>query len=102
MHYDATKEIRNLGTVNYTFSRDEESRQKELQDLQNARMETIKSRELEEKRKLARKRELQERRDKILQKAAKRSKLSDSNTVVEESTSKDVKDMSLDEFFLTF
>lgn len=39
-HYDPSREIRNLGTSHYKFSREEAKRQEELQELNNLRKET--------------------------------------------------------------
>ncbi|KAH6913033.1 hypothetical protein BKA70DRAFT_1218049 [Coprinopsis sp. MPI-PUGE-AT-0042] len=44
-HYDASKEVRAKGAGFYQFSADEETRKKQMDDLQNARVETEKARE---------------------------------------------------------
>lgn len=45
MHYDADAEVRNRGTGFYAFSRDEKERQKQMEELKQAREETQKQRE---------------------------------------------------------
>ena len=72
MHYDTRKEIRTLGTSHYQFSRDEETRAQEMARLKEARLDTIQQRDSAAQKKEARKRELEDRKRLILEKAAKR------------------------------
>jgi coiled-coil domain-containing protein 174 len=44
-HYDATREVRPQGAGFYQFSKDEETRQKQMEELRRSRMETGKARE---------------------------------------------------------
>lgn len=81
-HYDATREVRPRGAGFYQFSKDEETRQKQMEDLRRSRMETGQAREEsgvgagEEVRPglNKRKREIEERRKAI---EAKRRKVKD-------------------------
>ncbi|KAL4978223.1 hypothetical protein BDW66DRAFT_130557 [Aspergillus desertorum] len=65
VHYDADAEVRNRGTGFYAFSKDEEVRRKQMEELLNARVETEKERDARRKRRLERERVKGERREKI-------------------------------------
>lgn len=78
-HYDASKEIRTKGVGFFNFSKDEEERKKQMEDLERERERTLRAREekkeKEEMRKREiekRKRELEERRKAIGEKRAKK------------------------------
>ncbi|KAI1185353.1 hypothetical protein F5B17DRAFT_441895 [Nemania serpens] len=64
-HFDGRAEIRNKGTGFYQFSRDEESRAREMAELEAAREETERVRREREAEKDRRRREIEERRRKI-------------------------------------
>ncbi|KAL8932847.1 MAG: hypothetical protein Q9211_006096 [Gyalolechia sp. 1 TL-2023] len=61
-HYDASKEIRSKGVGFYAFSKDEEGRKREMEELERQRGETEKVKREQEERKERRKREIEERR----------------------------------------
>lgn len=61
-HYDADREIRTKGVGFYKFSRDEETRQKEMEALEEERKRTEGQRQAREEQKAARRREIEERR----------------------------------------
>ncbi|KAL8992468.1 MAG: hypothetical protein Q9169_007084, partial [Polycauliona sp. 2 TL-2023] len=61
-HYDATKEIRSKGVGFYQFSKDEESRRREMGELEGMREGTERGRREGEERREARRREVEERR----------------------------------------
>ncbi len=65
MHYDANAEIRSKGVGFYAFSKDKETRSKEMDELERERMETERNRKEMTQRKEKRKVELEERRKKI-------------------------------------
>ncbi|KAI5287194.1 hypothetical protein KEM54_006176 [Ascosphaera aggregata] len=64
-HYDAEHEIRTRGTGFYAFSKDEETRKKEMEELKRAREETLKEREQGRDKKRKRDELKEERRRKI-------------------------------------
>ena len=74
VHYDNEKEIRTVGTSYYKFSRDEEERMKQMQELNDAREKTERERELQQRKKESRKQELEERKRRILEKSDQRKK----------------------------
>ncbi|KAK2031407.1 hypothetical protein LX32DRAFT_637201 [Colletotrichum zoysiae] len=61
-HYDADSEIRTKGTGFYKFSKDEETRQKEFQNLEQERIRTEAARKEREENREARRREIEQRR----------------------------------------
>ncbi|KAL1968324.1 hypothetical protein VTN77DRAFT_1853 [Rasamsonia byssochlamydoides] len=71
-HYDADAEVRTRGTAFYVFSRDEKQREKEMEELLNARKETEREREARSERKAERERLKEERRKKIQELRGKR------------------------------
>jgi hypothetical protein len=71
-HYEADKEIRNKGTGFYSFSKDEGTRQKEMEALEKERLETERVRKEREERKEKRRKEIEERRKAIGEKRAKK------------------------------
>ncbi|GJD00888.1 hypothetical protein ColKHC_09713 [Colletotrichum higginsianum] len=75
-HYDADSEIRTKGTGFYKFSKDEETRKREFQNLEDERIRTETSRKERENKKEARRREVEQRRKDVEAKRAK--KLADS------------------------
>ncbi|KAL4739686.1 hypothetical protein BDV11DRAFT_187128 [Aspergillus similis] len=72
VHYDADAEVRNRGTGFYAFSKDEEVRKKQMEELLNARVETVKERDVRRERRLERERVKDERRKEIEKLRAKR------------------------------
>ncbi|KAL5001138.1 hypothetical protein BDV10DRAFT_160693 [Aspergillus recurvatus] len=72
VHYDAGTEVRNRGTGFYAFSKDEEVRKKQMEELLNARVETEKERDARRDRRLTRERVKDERRKEIEKLRAKR------------------------------
>lgn len=72
VHYDADTEVRNRGTAFYAFSKDEEVRKKQMEELLNARVETVKERDARRERRLERERLKDERRKEIEKLRAKR------------------------------
>ncbi|KAE8372343.1 hypothetical protein BDV26DRAFT_274335 [Aspergillus bertholletiae] len=64
-HYDADAEVRNRGTGFYAFSKDENVRRQQMEELRNARDETQREREVRRERKAERERVKDERRKKI-------------------------------------
>ncbi|GAD95268.1 conserved hypothetical protein [Paecilomyces variotii No. 5] len=64
-HYDADAEVRSRGTGFYAFSRDAETRRKEMEELERARKETEREREERRARKNERDRLKEERKKKI-------------------------------------
>ncbi len=70
-HYDANAEIRTKGTGFYTFSKDAEERQKEMDALEKERLETEKVRKEREEKKEQRRKEIEERRKLIAEQKAK-------------------------------
>ncbi|TRX94389.1 hypothetical protein FHL15_004856 [Xylaria flabelliformis] len=64
-HFDGSAEIRTKGTGFYQFSRDEEARAKEMENLKVERENTERVRSDREKEKERRRREIEERRKKI-------------------------------------
>ncbi|GJC81296.1 uncharacterized protein ColLi_04134 [Colletotrichum liriopes] len=75
-HYDAESEIRTKGTGFYKFSKDEQTRQKEFQNLEEERIRTEAARKEQEEKKEARRKEIEQRRKDIDARRAK--KLADS------------------------
>ena len=71
-HYDANGEIRNRGTGFYVFSKDEELRKNEMEELEKERAETEKVRKDKEEAKEKRKKEIEERRKMIAQKRSQK------------------------------
>lgn len=71
-HYDPDAEVRTRGTAFYAFSRDEKQREKEMEELLNARKETEREREARGERKAERERLKEERRKKIQELRGKR------------------------------
>lgn len=71
-HYDAEHEIRTRGTGFYAFSKDEETRQKEMEELEKAREDTLKEREQGRDKKRKRDQAKEERRKKIEELRSKR------------------------------
>lgn len=69
-HYDAEREVRNKGTGFFQFSRDEEERKAQMEELERERQETEKARAEKghDERREQRKREIEERRQLIKQK----------------------------------
>ncbi|KAJ5808311.1 hypothetical protein N7474_009580 [Penicillium riverlandense] len=65
MHYDADAEVRNRGTGFYAFSRDEEERKKQMEELLSARGETQRERDARQARRAVREAAKDERRAKI-------------------------------------
>lgn len=72
MHYDAEAEVRNRGTGFYAFSRDEEERRRQMEELMSARDETQREREARRARRAVRERARDERRKKIEELRSKR------------------------------
>ncbi|KAL4949393.1 hypothetical protein BDW69DRAFT_202867 [Aspergillus filifer] len=72
VHYDAEGEVRNRGTGFYAFSKDEETRKKQMGDLMSARVETEKERVARRERRTVRERARDERKKAIGELRAKR------------------------------
>ncbi|GFF15564.1 hypothetical protein ATEIFO6365_0004068300 [Aspergillus terreus] len=72
MHYDAEAEVRNRGTGFYAFSRDEEERRRQMEELMSARDETQREREARRARRAVRERARDERRKKVEELRSKR------------------------------
>ncbi|KAL4755385.1 hypothetical protein BDW72DRAFT_163575 [Aspergillus terricola var. indicus] len=72
VHYDADAEVRNRGTGFYAFSKDEEVRKKQMEELLDARVETVRERDARRERRLERERVKDERRKEIEKLRAKR------------------------------
>ncbi|KAE8351736.1 hypothetical protein BDV28DRAFT_158495 [Aspergillus coremiiformis] len=71
-HYDADAEVRNRGTGFYAFSKDEDVRRQQMEELMNARDETQRERDVRRERKAERERVKDERRKKIGELRSKR------------------------------
>ncbi|KAK1981970.1 hypothetical protein LZ30DRAFT_62788 [Colletotrichum cereale] len=71
-HYDADSEIRTKGTGFYKFSKDEETRQKEFQNLEQERIRTEAARKEREEKREARRREIEQRRKEVEMRRAKK------------------------------
>lgn len=71
-HYEADKEIRSKGVGFYSFSKDEKTRTKEMENLEKERKDTERVRREREDKKEERKREIEERRRIIGEKRAKK------------------------------
>ncbi|KAK2004932.1 hypothetical protein LX36DRAFT_665228 [Colletotrichum falcatum] len=71
-HYDADSEIRTKGTGFYKFSKDEETRQKEFQNLEQERIRTEAARKEREENREARRREIEQRRKDVEARRAKK------------------------------
>ncbi|KXH48661.1 hypothetical protein CSAL01_08883 [Colletotrichum salicis] len=71
-HYDADSEIRTKGTGFYKFSKDEETRQKEFQGLEEERVRTEEARREREEKKEARRKEIEQRRKEVEARRAKK------------------------------
>jgi hypothetical protein len=67
-HYDATKEVRSKGVGFYQFSRDNDTREKEMQNLAREREETERQEKEREERKEKKRKEIEERKQKIKKK----------------------------------
>jgi hypothetical protein len=72
MHYDADAEVRNRGTGFYAFSKDENVRRQQMEELMNARDETRRERDARRERRAERERVKDERRKKIGELRSKR------------------------------
>jgi hypothetical protein len=71
-HYDADWEIRDKGVGFYKFSKDEETRAKEMEALEKGRQETERLRKERDDKREARRREMAERRSEIEARRAKK------------------------------
>ena len=71
-HYEADKEIRSKGVGFYTFSKDEATRERELEALERERLETERMRQEKAERKEKRNKEIEERRKAIGEMRAKK------------------------------
>lgn len=71
-HYDPEGEVRNRGTGFYAFSKDENVRKQQMEELMGARDETVKERNARRERRAARERVRDERRRKIEELRVKR------------------------------
>ncbi|KAJ0319278.1 hypothetical protein COL5a_010231 [Colletotrichum fioriniae] len=71
-HYDADSEIRTKGTGFYKFSKDEETRQKEFQGLEEERVRTEAARKEREEKKEVRRKEIEQRRKEVEARRAKK------------------------------
>ncbi|KAL6802400.1 hypothetical protein J3E68DRAFT_396163 [Trichoderma sp. SZMC 28012] len=71
-HYDADNEIRTKGVGFYKFSKDEETRTKEMQSLEEERLKTEEQRKQREEQRAARRREIEQRRKDMGERRAKR------------------------------
>ena len=67
-HYDANSEIRTKGVGFYAFSRDNEQRKKEMEDLERARRKTEEERKKKEEGRKRRREEIEARREEIRRK----------------------------------
>ncbi|RAL01702.1 CCDC174 family protein [Aspergillus ibericus CBS 121593] len=72
MHYDADAEVRNRGTGFYAFSKDENVRKQQMEELLNAREETQRERDARRERRAERERLRDERKKKVDELRAKR------------------------------
>lgn len=72
VHYDADGEVRNRGTGFYAFSRDEETRKKQMEQLKGAREETLQERERAKERAAIHQANIVQRKHEIVQLRAKR------------------------------
>ncbi|UKZ81026.1 hypothetical protein TrVFT333_008793 [Trichoderma virens FT-333] len=71
-HYDADHEIRTKGVGFYKFSKDEETRAKEMKSLEEERLRTEEQRKQREEQREARRREIEQRRKDMGERRAKR------------------------------
>ncbi|OHE90933.1 hypothetical protein CORC01_13766 [Colletotrichum orchidophilum] len=71
-HYDADSEIRTKGTGFYKFSKDEGTRQKEFQGLEEERLRTEAARKEREEKKESRRKEIEQRRKEVEARRAKK------------------------------
>ncbi|KAL7913288.1 hypothetical protein GGI35DRAFT_442582 [Trichoderma velutinum] len=71
-HYDADHEIRTKGVGFFKFSKDEETRTKEMQSLEEERLRTEQQRKQREEQRAARRREIEQRRKDMGERRAKR------------------------------
>ncbi|KKK12327.1 hypothetical protein P175DRAFT_0500293 [Aspergillus ochraceoroseus IBT 24754] len=71
-HYDADAEVRNRGTGFYAFSKDEDVRRQQMEELMNAREETQKERDARRERRAARERAKENRKQEVDKLRAKR------------------------------
>ncbi|KAJ3107882.1 hypothetical protein HDU97_002814 [Phlyctochytrium planicorne] len=90
-HFEAGKEIRNLGVGFYAFSREESERERQMADLKRIREQTVKSRDKAHLAKDARKERLEERRA-LLKERSLKAKAKDRQPV-EEATGGDGDDL---------
>lgn len=72
VHYDAEGEVRNRGTGFYAFSRDEETRKKQMEELKGARVETLRERERIKERAAIHQAKIAQRKSEIAELRAKR------------------------------
>jgi hypothetical protein len=72
VHYDADAEVRNRGTGFYAFSKDEEVRKKQMEELMNVRAETERERDVRRERRAERERVRDNRRKEVDKLRAKR------------------------------
>ena len=72
VHYDADGEVRNRGTGFYAFSRDEETRKKQMEELKGVREETLQERERVKERTAIHQANIAQRKHEIVQLRAKR------------------------------
>ncbi|KAL3493647.1 hypothetical protein BJX62DRAFT_199841 [Aspergillus germanicus] len=72
VHYDADAEVRNRGTGFYAFSKDEEVRKKQMDELMNVRAETERERDVRRERRAERERVREDRRKEVDKLRAKR------------------------------
>jgi len=72
VHYEADKEIRTKGVGFYAFSKDEEKRKAEMENLEKERERTEKLRKEREEKVAARKREIEQRRRELGERRAKK------------------------------
>lgn len=70
-HFDGNAEIRNKGTGYFRFSQDEEERKKQMEALEQERLETERKRAERDKKREDRKREVEERRKALKEKRSK-------------------------------
>lgn len=71
-HYDPDSEVRTRGTAFYAFSKDEETRRRQMEELMSVREETTREREGRERRRAERGRMKDERRKKVEELRVKR------------------------------
>ena len=89
VHYDATSEIRTKGVGFYSFSKDKDGRQQEMEALERERLETEKTRSENQARKDRRLAEIAERKRKIQEQKSKREADRFLNSLLGETEDKD-------------